>query len=719
MVNKVSGGGAIDGQLGINPDWPNISCPNGRTLQSVSMSGAIEFWTVEDAQKTGGQLLADGNYANPTSIAGNSLDNSNLIKSLLIAQGLSGNYGFFADGFTYNVVGDVGIDVDGKIYTYVGNGTLPVTVAPETDPVGNSDYKLFDIKSFNAITTQDLIVIDSYVGCIYEVSGYYELGDGGVSKYLNRGAGWPQVADGYVNHGNSRGEFLELVHNNELSASSCGVISKTLTEDRSANLQAAINATGISCVVIDSDAYIANSITLKTGVDISCKAKIIYDENLSGAALLVASSVRQDTSLKLDVISRHMVGKDRHSHVQTDMIGVAVKPAVYAEDCRGLSISGEIVGVYTKPISISTTGYGYRIEDITLWGSNIVDTVNTSEANTLDSNRYTFGVFAKCFDSAMSEVTIAGYNCGALVRGDWHINNCHFWEIHATQVYGFIPIGSSNRVNNLYCGANPLDGRDGAGVYEPEDSDFPSLAIFTASNTYSNLRVYLENGNTQSHAFEGGDEVNKYSSIWTSINGLTISPGVTLDASSNSDPRVQRIKLKGFAKNENSSILYRGVTKQIAVTHMQSSVVPTSMTTLPNLVFWVSDNVIGAHNKLVVTAEPNSHFHTIFTQYDASETLIVEFESQKGYQDDDNMIVKVSVETVSSKSITEKYTYNYNYNTKSATYISNETKQPILFGVTADRPANAPNGLQFFDVTLNKPIWKTGGGWVDSTGTVV
>lgn len=61
-------------------------------------------------------------------------------RSMLVAQGLSGNYGFFEKGFIYNEIGDAGIDVDGNIYTYEGSDPLPVTVAAGTDPVGDSDY---------------------------------------------------------------------------------------------------------------------------------------------------------------------------------------------------------------------------------------------------------------------------------------------------------------------------------------------------------------------------------------------------------------------------------------------------------------------------------------------------------------------------------------------------------------------------------------------------
>lgn len=150
MVNKVLGGGTIDGQLGVNPDWLNISAEFNRQLWSIDDQGRLVGWIVETAQAQNGNLLANGLYANPAGVTSDAnVDNAQIeanseaIKALLIAQGLSGNYGFFADGFTYNAVGDVGIDVDGKIYTYAGSDPLPVNVAPETNPVGNSDYQVF------------------------------------------------------------------------------------------------------------------------------------------------------------------------------------------------------------------------------------------------------------------------------------------------------------------------------------------------------------------------------------------------------------------------------------------------------------------------------------------------------------------------------------------------------------------------------------------------
>ena len=99
-------------------------------------------------------------------------DEQLLSKSFLIAQGLSGNYGFFSKGFTYTLAGDVGIGSNGKIYTYAGSDPLPVNVAPETDPVGNSDYKLWNLDSSNIrdMEIADIIAEDAPIGTRYRAT---------------------------------------------------------------------------------------------------------------------------------------------------------------------------------------------------------------------------------------------------------------------------------------------------------------------------------------------------------------------------------------------------------------------------------------------------------------------------------------------------------------------------------------------------------------------
>jgi hypothetical protein len=42
-----------------------------------------------------------------------------------------------------------------------------------------------------------------------------------------------------------------------------------------------------------------------------------------------------------------------------------------------------------------------------------------------------------------------------------------------------------------------------------------------------------------------------------------------------------------------------------------------------------------------------------------------------------------------------------------------------VVGNTGARPTGKPAGFQYFDTTLNKPIWYNGTVWVDATGTTV
>ncbi len=88
--------------------------------------------------------------ADPVSSSGYRLDT---YKVLLIANGYSGEYGFFEDGFDYVNEGDVGISVDGKIYVYVGDSKPVKNVPPGTNPDGDADYKQVIFNSTENIKT--------------------------------------------------------------------------------------------------------------------------------------------------------------------------------------------------------------------------------------------------------------------------------------------------------------------------------------------------------------------------------------------------------------------------------------------------------------------------------------------------------------------------------------------------------------------------------------
>lgn len=42
--------------------------------------------------------------------------------------------------------------------------------------------------------------------------------------------------------------------------------------------------------------------------------------------------------------------------------------------------------------------------------------------------------------------------------------------------------------------------------------------------------------------------------------------------------------------------------------------------------------------------------------------------------------------------------------------------QKIISGDTSERPNGAQVGFCYFDITLNKPVWKSASGWVDASG---
>lgn len=82
----------------------------------------------EQAAVSAGQAAssAEQSAASAANSAAKAKDLTEITSALLISQGLSGEYGFFEKGFTYNESGDVGIDSYGNIWTY--NGTLPFEV---------------------------------------------------------------------------------------------------------------------------------------------------------------------------------------------------------------------------------------------------------------------------------------------------------------------------------------------------------------------------------------------------------------------------------------------------------------------------------------------------------------------------------------------------------------------------------------------------------------
>lgn len=155
----------------ISADYPNGSYKN-ETVPNVSQDGTpVTAKILNDKLGADEALYADVGIT-PTNVADTAQNSQKLnalrllagktaLRPVLIAQGLTGEYGYFTDGFTYNAVGDVGIDADGNIYTYAGSDPLPVTVAAGTIP-NNPPYKQVvygntDFDNVNSLTASPVL----------------------------------------------------------------------------------------------------------------------------------------------------------------------------------------------------------------------------------------------------------------------------------------------------------------------------------------------------------------------------------------------------------------------------------------------------------------------------------------------------------------------------------------------------------------------------------
>lgn len=89
-----------------------------------------------------------------------------------------------------------------------------VTLLTETGATIGATTVSFTKKT-DTPTVGDMVALSNHVNTVIETLGYYSEGDGGHGIYINRGQGWPVVADGYVNHSDSAGNFLELIYADE------------------------------------------------------------------------------------------------------------------------------------------------------------------------------------------------------------------------------------------------------------------------------------------------------------------------------------------------------------------------------------------------------------------------------------------------------------------------------------------------------------------------
>lgn len=185
-------------------------------------------------------------------------DAAEAVKRISKAQSVGNLKGSFRYGFTYSEEGDVGIDNDGKIYTYVGSDPLPVNVAPETNPAGDSDYRAFyfPYRSYNSIeeVLSDRSIVN-LIGRVIETESYYAgLGYGGAKYRVNSALeiDAAKIAAGIQIETTTTDITIELLEPNDKFVEQIGVVRSS-----------AQDATTIMQPYIDYFKSIGDSLTLR------------------------------------------------------------------------------------------------------------------------------------------------------------------------------------------------------------------------------------------------------------------------------------------------------------------------------------------------------------------------------------------------------------------------------------------------------------------------
>lgn len=93
----------------------------------------------------------------------------------------------------------------------------------------------------------------------------YHNGTGyGGAEYINRGIGWPVIADGYVNHNSFNGHFLELVYSEKINILNAGAKPEDYSFD---NRERILAATKIAGAYIPEDKFYSTPIRLNRDYD--------------------------------------------------------------------------------------------------------------------------------------------------------------------------------------------------------------------------------------------------------------------------------------------------------------------------------------------------------------------------------------------------------------------------------------------------------------------
>lgn len=117
---------------------------------------------------------------------------------------------FFAEGGEYKW----SADVDGQLIEQNFDSGVTFSSLADSQTIG---------KIGRPSTVAEMTSINWPINSsIISTRGYQFSGDGGQGDYINRGQGWPIIADGLIDHTDAAGNFLELQHKGEIHVLQAG-----------------------------------------------------------------------------------------------------------------------------------------------------------------------------------------------------------------------------------------------------------------------------------------------------------------------------------------------------------------------------------------------------------------------------------------------------------------------------------------------------------------
>lgn len=126
----------------------------------------------------------------------------------------------------------------------IANGTVSSLTETSATIGSVQNVGLVPIFKVEFTSVQAMKEAPTMIGSTITTTQYYEGAGYGGATYINRGTGWPVVADGYVNHSSFNGHFLELIYDEKINILKAGAKPDNYSFDNREQILAATKITG-------------------------------------------------------------------------------------------------------------------------------------------------------------------------------------------------------------------------------------------------------------------------------------------------------------------------------------------------------------------------------------------------------------------------------------------------------------------------------------------